>query len=63
MAYNYANFPLDLDAEAFEAFPSALQAGAPAPSGTLTDLATGAKVELASLWKSQTLVLEFGSIT
>ena len=38
--YNYENFPIDLDAEVFAAFPEVLKAGQPAPDGELTDAHT-----------------------
>jgi hypothetical protein len=61
--YNYQSFPLDLDAETFAAFPLGPKAGTAAPDGQLTDGATGAVVRLSDLWKSETLVIEFGSFT
>jgi len=61
--YNYRHFPRDLDAETFAAFPHGPKAGAAAPDGELIDAATGEVVRLSDLWKSETLVIEFGSFT
>jgi hypothetical protein len=61
--YNYRSFPLDLDAETFDAFPSVLSAGRPAPDGELINARSGETVRLSELWKNQTLVIEFGSMT
>jgi len=61
--YNYPNFPLDLDAETFAAFPDVLSAGGAAPDGELTDAHSGETVRLSELWKTETLVIEFGSFT
>lgn len=62
--YNYRHFEMD-DAEmaAFDAFPSHLRVGEPAPDLPLVDLATGAEVRLATLWKREHVVMEFGSFT
>jgi hypothetical protein len=61
--YNYENFPIDLDAQVFAAFPEVLKAGQPAPDGELTDAHTGETVRLSELWKRDTLIIEFGSFT
>jgi hypothetical protein len=61
--YNYKNFPIDLDAEVFAAFPDLLKAGQPAPDGELRDAHTVETVRLSDLWKRDTLVIEFGSFT
>ena len=61
--YNYRSFPLDLDAERFAAFPHGVKAGGAAPDGELTDAHTGERVMLSDLWKTEGLVIEFGSFT
>ena len=61
--YNYASFPLDLEDDLFQQFPSVLKVGGPAPDGGLTDVADGRRVLLSDFWKTGPLVLEFGSIT
>jgi hypothetical protein len=61
--YNYQSFPIDVDAEAFAAFPDVLKAGQPAPDGELTDAHSGETVRLSDLWKRDALVIEFGSFT
>lgn len=63
MSYNYASFPLDMEAAAFAAFPDLLRAGDRAPDGVLVDATSGEEVTLSSLWKSAPLVMEFGSFT
>jgi hypothetical protein len=45
------------------AFRVNFRAGDPAADFSLPRLADGARVELASLWKSKPLVMEFGSFT
>ncbi|NKB86964.1 MAG: hypothetical protein GKS06_01915 [Acidobacteria bacterium] len=62
-AYNYANFPLDMEEADFLAFPSALQVGERAPNGEVVDAATGETVKLSRFWSSGPCVIEFGSIT
>lgn len=61
--YNYRTFPLDLDAETFSAFPGVLSAGGTAPDGELVDAHTGERVRLSDLWKTENLLIEFGSMT
>ncbi len=61
--YNYASFPLDMDGQDFEGFSKLMQAGERAPDGTVTDARTGERLSLSSLWKSQALVVEFGSLS
>ena len=62
-AYNYENFPLDMEMADFEAFPGVLQVGERAPGGELLDAATGEPVKLSRYWRSGPCVIEFGSIT
>ena len=63
-AYNYPNFPLDMDDPVFSAFRAkAPAAGEPAPDGPVTDLATGERAPLSALWRSGPAVIEFGSHT
>jgi hypothetical protein len=63
-SYNYAHFELDdEEMEHFDAFPSFMHVGEPAPEGTLIDAHTEERVALASLWKRHHLVMEFGSFT
>lgn len=59
--YNYANFPQDLEENVFNAFRDAIRVGGSAPDGTLVDAETGASVQLSSLWKKNSLMVEFGS--
>lgn len=48
----------------FDAFPAAEpHATGRAPDGTLTQLSDGTQVQLSDLWRSQDVVLEFGSFT
>ncbi len=61
--YNRAHFPEDLDEALFAAFKDCLKAGDRAPTGPLTDAASGETVELRSLWRGAPLVIEFGSFT
>ena len=59
-AYNYAIFRGEED---FDAFAGRPHAGERATDITLTDLASGAPVALADLWRESHLMLEFGSYT
>lgn len=60
--YNYATF--EVSADEFLAFArDAPKATMRAPSFPLEDLATGATVEMAELWKTGVAVIEFGSFT
>jgi len=61
--YNYATFPLDLDAATFAAFKGCLTAGERAPGGQLVDAHSGERVSLARASRDGPLVLEFGSHT
>ena len=61
--YNYAQFPLDMDMQDFEAFPDVLKVGDRAPNGDLIEAATGETVRLSKYWRSGPCVIEFGSIT
>lgn len=61
--YNYETFDLTLEEPAFEAFRQLLHVGERAPSFPLEDLRTGETVEMSSLWKGRTAVIEFGSFT
>ena len=63
MTYNYANFPMNMDADLFSAFrDGAPRAGSRAPRTELQAL-DGTLVKLKDLWKSGPLVVEFGSFT
>lgn len=65
--YNYPTFDgyvaSGADRYEFGAWPDLLHAGEPAPeiAGTLLD--SGEPLALSSLWKRQTVVVEFGSFT
>ncbi len=66
-AYNYARFDDYVaaggdvaDETAFWASP---RAGQRAPDFTLPRLGDGAQIRLSDLWRSQPLVMEFGSFT
>jgi hypothetical protein len=65
--YNYARFDeyvtSGLEAEEFGAFRTHLGVGESAPDASLTRLADGVPVALSDLWRSQPLVIEFGSFT
>ena len=61
--YNYADFPLDTDREAFVGFPDALTVGQSAPDGELVDAADGRRVRLSDYWRTGPLMIEFGSVT
>ena len=61
--YNYASFPLDMQAADFSAFPDILHAGTDASDGVLVNAATGAEVRLSDFWSGGPLVIEFGSAT
>lgn len=65
--YNYVRFDEYVAKGGHEAdeasFRSACHAGEPAADFSLTRLDDGARVTLASLWKSRPLVMEFGSFT
>jgi hypothetical protein len=63
--YNYEHFTAEhLASDEFEAFRvSAARVGEAAPDGVLVDAASGEEVVLSSLWRSQPVVLEFGSLT
>ena len=58
--YNYAIFTGEEDFDSFRGQP---HVGERAPDLTLTDLASGAPVALADLWRESHLMLEFGSYT
>jgi hypothetical protein len=62
-AYNYREFPTDLEQERFAAFAEVLRPGSRAPDGELVDAVTGETVTLSSLWKAGPLVIEFGSFS
>lgn len=60
--YNYSAF--ESAPEEFHAFAHAApKTTMRAPSFPLEDLATGGKVEMRELWKSEIAVIEFGSYT
>ena len=62
--YNYAHFTAEImGGSEFEDFRNALAVGAPAPDGLVVDAATGAEIQLSSLWRTQHVVIEFGSMT
>jgi len=65
-AYNYERFDVYVesggDEREFGAFPNMLHAGDRAPDGELT-LLDGERVRLSELWRSNGVVLEFGSFT
>lgn len=64
--YNYPDFADHVaggGTSRFGAFANRLHAGAKAPSFPLTRLDDAATVELAELWRRDTVVAEFGSFT
>ena len=65
--YNYERFDAYVESAAevveFEAFPTHLHAGDPAPDATLTRLNEGTGVRLSDLWADRNVVIEFGSFT
>lgn len=65
--YNYARFDEYVtsgpEAAEFGAFRTHLGVGGSAPDASLTRLADGAPVALSDLWRSEPLVIEFGSFT
>lgn len=65
-SYNYERFDAYVEsgeeALEFERFPNMLHAGERVPDGELTALG-GETVALSDLWRTQGLVLEFGSFT
>ncbi len=61
--YNYATFVMANEEQPFVEFPRRLLVGEAAPSFPLEDLATGATVSMDDLWRTQVVVMEFGSFT
>ena len=61
--YNYTSFPLDMQTQDFENFPSFAKAGDKAPDGDLVDARTGRTVRLSDYWSEGPAMIEFGSIT
>lgn len=60
--YNYKAFaPTDVETGKFARFFEAPNAGTVAPDFALEALATGETVHLKELWKSDAVVMEFGS--
>lgn len=60
--YNYSEFvasPQEFDDFALHAPRATMRA----PSFALEDLATGEKVDMSALWKSEVALIEFGSFT
>lgn len=62
-AYNYATFPPDGDAEAFERFPEHLPVGREAPDPSPIDLETGRPARLSEITARGLTVVEIGSLT
>jgi len=62
-AYNYENFPQDMEISTFASFRHALRAGERAPDGEMIDAADGRSVRLSDCWRRGATVIEFGSIT
>jgi hypothetical protein len=67
IGYNYVRFDdyveSGADTAEFDAFPTILHAGDPAPDASLTVLNDGTEVKLSDLWANRNLVVEFGSFT
>lgn len=65
--YNYARFDDYVEhggeQREFAAFPDVLHAGGRAPEITGTLLDDGERVALSSIWRRQTVAVEFGSFT
>jgi hypothetical protein len=65
--YNYSHFDQYVAKGGHEddeaAFRANFHAGDPAADFSLHGLADGARIRLASMWKSKPLVMEFGSFT
>ncbi len=62
--YNYESFTAEvMNGREFEDFHRKLSVGDPAPDGVVMDANTGEEVQLSSLWRSQHVVIEFGSMT
>ena len=47
----------------FADFRQKLTVGDDAPDGLVVDAATGAEIQLSTLWRTQHVVIEFGSMT
>ncbi len=62
-SYNYPTFDMANEMAPFQSFPNNLHPGQKAPSFPLEDLDTGASIEMSELWRSNLLVIEFGSFT
>ncbi len=66
-AYNYASFDgyvaSGADDREFAAWPDLLHVGQPAPDIVATELDTGQRIALSSVWRQRTVVVEFGSFT
>jgi hypothetical protein len=64
--YNYERFDAYVERgeeeQEFGAFPGLLRAGERAPEGELRQI-DGERVRLSELWRSNGVVLEFGSFT
>lgn len=61
--YNYQVFDLPEEMKPFERFSDSPNAGQRVPSFEVEDLDSGATIELKSLWKTDFVILEFGSFT
>lgn len=61
--YNYPVFNMANEEQPFVDFPRRLLVGEAAPGFPVTDLATGAPVQMGDLWRQQVTIMEFGSFT